>query len=103
MRKAIRFTAHEKIEKSKVVVEQGIYNGFGRMYELPSKIEIKSSTENFDAFELGGMFIQLGETLKAESFKITNLNIKSWFEESNIQMGKRFMVELSYDTVEETL
>ena len=100
MRKVIKFGCDEKIEKERIIVEHGIYNGFGKMIDLPSTTDIKFLKEHFDTKELGDLFIEMGNELKKETSNITDISINYSFEENPISMGKRFMVALYYETVE---
>jgi hypothetical protein len=100
MRKAIKFSCDEKIEKKRIMVENGIYNGFGKMIDLPPTTDIELLKQNFDTKELGDLFIDLGNELKKEELNITDISIDYSFEENPVSMGKRFMVALYYDTVD---
>lgn len=103
MRKSIVLIANEEIIKEKVVVENSIYNGFGKVASLPPAIEMRTVTRYFNAFELGDLFITIGDYLKSETSKIDNIELKSHFFEKPTGMGKSFRVEFAYDEIEEEL
>ena len=100
MRKVIKFKCDEKIEKKRIMVENGIYNGFGKMIDLPPIPDIELLKQNFDTKELGDLFIDLGNELKKEVLNITDISIDYSFEENPVSMGKRFVVALYYETVD---
>lgn len=100
MRKVIKFSCDEKIEKKRILVENGIYNGFGKMIDLPPTTDIEFLKQNFDTKEVGDLFIDIGNELKKEALNITNISIDYSFEENPVSMGKRFMVALYYETVD---
>lgn len=82
------------------MVENGIYNGFGKMIDLPPIPDTEFLKQNFDTKELGDLFIDLGNELKKEVLNITDISIDYSFEENPVSMGKRFVVALYYDTVD---
>lgn len=99
MKKGIGFQLNEKTYITDVVVEKGIYNGFGKMVSLPSKIEKQRVLDNFSPVELGDLFIEMGLKLKRLNKDITNLELNSRFIENPYTMGRKFNVELLYDEV----
>ena len=100
MRKAIGFRLNEQRKLKEVVIEKGVYNGFGKMISLPSKIEKHVFSDNFNSNELGNAFIEMGYMLKRLGKDITNIELKSKFVDNLEDIGKTFMVELLYDEVE---
>ena len=46
------------------MVENGIYNGFGKMIDLPPIPDNELLKQNFDTKELGDLFIDMGNELK---------------------------------------
>lgn len=100
MRKTIAFRIEEEKNTDTVAFEQFVSNGFGKMFSLPPKTENIRFTDNFNAKDLGDLFISLGNKLKEEKHKITNLKLISMFRENLSDMGKTFEVELQYDIVE---
>ena len=100
MSKAITCVCFEEIEKEEYVIEHGIYNGFGKILDLPSTKEIKSIKNNFNPIELGDIFINIGNTLKQEQYNITNISLKSILEENHANIGKMLNIVLTYDTKE---
>ncbi len=100
MRKAISFRLNEQKKTTDVVVENGIYNGFGKMVSLPPKIVKQTFADNFNSNELGNIFVEMGYALKRLGKNITNIELKSKFVDNLEDVGKTFMVELQYDEVE---
>ena len=99
MTKRITFTCDEKIEKELITVKQGIYNGFGKMVNLPPRQEYRFHEHNFDTKELGDSFIKMGELLKQETSEIKNMTLNYALINNPANMGKQFMVMLSYEIV----
>ena len=100
MRKAIGFRLNEQKKTKDVVIEDGIYNGFGKMVSLPPKIAKQIFSDNFNSNELGDAFVEMGYMLKRLDKDITNIELKSKFVDNLDCIGKTFMVELQYDEVE---
>ena len=100
MRKSIGFKIKEKKQIKDVVIENGMYNGFGKMVSLPPRIEKQIFADNFNSNELGDLFVKMGYMLKQLGKDITNIELKSKFSDSISDVGKVFMVELLYDEVE---
>lgn len=100
MRKAIGFRLDEEKYTDMVAVEQFVFNGFGKMFSQPPKIENRRFNDNFSTNKLGDLFIELGNKLKRENRDITNLELISRFQENFLDMGKTFEVELQYDIVD---
>lgn len=100
MRKSICFIITEKKQIKDVVIEDGIYNGFGKMVSLPPRIEKRIFADNFNSNELGDLFVKMGYVLKQLGKDITNIELKSRFSDSITDVGKTFIVELQYDEVE---
>lgn len=100
MRKAIGFRLNEQKKIKEVVIENGVYNGFGKMVSLPSKIEKHIFSDNFNSNELGNLFAEMGYKLNRLGKDITNIELKSKFVDNLEDVGKVFMVELQYDEVE---
>lgn len=101
MKKAIGFQLNEKTYIIDVVVEKGIYNGFGKIAFFRPKIGKQRKLDNFSPVELGDLFIEMGLKLKRLNKDITNLELNSRFIENPYTMGRKFNVELLYDEVVE--
>lgn len=97
MRKSIGFAINEQTQTKDVIIENGIYNAFGKMASLPSIIYKQILADNFSSNELGDLFVQMGYMLKRLGKDITNIELKSKFLDSISDVGKVFMVELQYD------
>ena len=100
MIKAIGFSCAEEIKKETVVIEHGIYNGFGKMIDLPSTCEMKFSTINFEPRKLGKLFIDMGVRISGESSNIKIIELKSELSPRVNDIGTEFIITLFYETTE---
>lgn len=98
--KGITFRLEEEIERVNESVEQGIYNGFGKMVNLPPKINIKLVNHGFNVKELANCFIELGEMLLQENGYIENIQLTGEVRPSARDILKEFQVKFVYDIKE---
>lgn len=92
----IGFTLNEQKDVKEAVMKQGLYNGFGKIYDLPSIRYVMETTAGFDPKELGDLFIEMGTKLKTISCNITDIETTFVLRESEYDMGQELVLEMAY-------
>jgi hypothetical protein len=103
MKKGLWFILDERKETKITTVRKNVYNGFGRIMDVPVRIEQDSFCSDFKSSDLGDLFISMGEALKHENKYIKNLELESRLGHTPCGKGMQFFVKLQFDEVEEEL
>src|SRR5690554_1301836 len=92
----IGFTLNEQKDVKEAVMNQGVYNGFGKILDLPSIRYVMETTTGFDPKELGDLFTEMGTKLKTISCNITDIETTFVLRESEYDMGQELVLEMAY-------
>lgn len=98
--KVIGFTLNEQKDVKEAIMNQGIYNGFGKILDLPSIRYVMETTTGFDPKELGDLFIEMGTKLKTIRCNITDIETVFVLKESEYDMGQELVLEMAYKEIE---
>lgn len=100
MIKTLQFRINEEVSKDYKIVEHGIYNGFGKMIDLPSTKELVLKEVGFNVEELGKSFIQIGEKIREERANIKTLTLNAFERPRVDNRGREFVFDLFYEVEE---
>ena len=100
MIKTLQFRINEEVSKDYKIVKHGIYNGFGKMIDLPSTKEIVLKEVGFNVEELGKSFIQIGEKIREERTNIKTLTLNAFERPRVDNRGREFVFDLFYEVEE---
>lgn len=98
--KIIGFTLNEQTDVKEAIMKQGLYNGFGKIYDLPSIKYVMETKIGFSPKELGELFIEMGTKLKTISCNITDIKTAFVLRESEYDMGQELVLEMTYKELE---
>lgn len=93
----------KKIRAEHIIVECGIYNGFGKIASLPPQVDVKFVNEHFNPIEIGELLIDIGGKIAQEKSNITDIVIEFLPKENPIKNGKKLAMIITYETSEEEL
>jgi len=99
MSKFIGFTLNEQTYVDDDFVEQGVYNGFGKIIDLGTIRCIRRKPIGFSAKELGDLFIEMGTKLKNINCSITDIKTAFILRESEYDIRKQLVLEITYKEI----
>lgn len=98
--KGIGFRLNEQTVVEEVFIEQGVYNGFGKIRDLPSIRELRRKPIGFSSKDLGKLFVEIGTKLQSMNDDIKIIRIETSLRENPIDMGKHLLFEMTYREIE---
>lgn len=96
----VTFKLNEKTVVEDYLVKQGIYNGFGKILDLPPIRYVRKKPIGFSPKELGELLIQMGNELKTVRHNITDVKITSGLTDSVFDNRQQLVLEISYEETE---
>ena len=94
--KGIGFRLNEQTVKEEYLMKQGVYNGFGKIRDLPSIKYQNRKTVGFSSKELGELFVEIGTKLQSVNDDINIIRIETILIENQKDMGKQLIFEMIY-------